>query len=130
MRKRQVVRRRSLRLEENTESKQTTRSQSKLTQSRSALRRELMWSRMDGIDDTDIEFKTAVQHIMEKIIGFPIPEYNGACILLQMNAWKETLKCCLDSWNETRELSLESLDKELTVENTTVRVLFLVCKVE
>jgi len=112
MRKRQVVKRRSLRLEENT-----------LTQSRSALRRELMWSRMDGIDHTDIEFKTAVQHITEKIIGFPIPEYNGACILLQMNAWKETLKSCLDSWNETRELSLESLDKELTVEITQVLVI-------
>jgi hypothetical protein len=85
---------------------------------------------MDGIDDTDIEFKTAVQHIMEKIIGFPIPEYNGACILLQMNAWNSTLKSCLDSWNETKELSLESLDKELTAENTQVRVSFLVCKVE
>jgi hypothetical protein len=121
MRKRQEVKRRSLRLEENTESKQTTRSQSTLTQSRSALRRELMWSRMDGIDDTDIEFKTAVQHIIEEIIGFPKPEYNGACILLQMNAWNNTLKSCLDSWKETKELSLESLEKELTVENTPVR---------
>jgi hypothetical protein len=99
-------------------------------QSLSACRREMMWSICSGDYDTnDSVFRTAAQYIEERVIGLPRPEYEGACILLQIAEWAKILGSYQKSpqWTENKCLAYEQLCNQLSIEDTKVRTCFICC---